>query len=68
MECRIIEYDLPMSVRGFVKKKRGDYCIVINSSLSEEMKLKTLHHEIMHIVNGDLDKDCPVDMIEEGLS
>ena len=68
MECRVIEYDLPMTVRGFVKKKRGQYCIVINRLLSEEMKMKTLRHEFLHIINGDLDKDDPVDLIEEGMS
>lgn len=68
MECRVVEYELPMSVRGFVKKKQGEYCIVINNLLSYEMKMKTLEHELNHIINGDLEKDCPVDMIEAGIA
>lgn len=67
LEYRIIEHNLPMSVRGFVKKKNDLYCIVINSSLSDDLKMKTLRHEFLHIINGDLDKDCPVDLIEEGM-
>lgn len=48
---------LPRRIYGFVFKYRDVCIIIINRSLSEENKKKTLLHEFAHIELGHLDKD-----------
>ena len=53
--ARIIYYDLPCSVKGFVKRTSDDYyVIVLNSRLNWEQNQSSLKHELEHIQNGDL--------------
>ena len=48
---------LPKKIYGFVFKYRDMCIIIINRSLSEENKKKTLLHEFAHIELGHLDKE-----------
>ncbi len=62
---RIIYYDLPCSVKGFVKKTSDDYyVIVLNSRLNWEQNQSSLLHELEHIQKGDFEIDCNVQEIE----
>ena len=56
--------DMPTTVRGFVRDSCGDYTIVLNPRMSYEQQQKTYRHELYHIENGDLDRDCDLDQIE----
>ena len=55
-DVQVVLMDLPTRVRGFVCLG-SDYnpCIVINSRLSFEQQQRTFHHEMRHIVNGEMD-------------
>ena len=54
--AKIIYRWLPKRIYGFVFKYRDVCIIIINRSLSEENKKKTLLHEFAHIELGHLDK------------
>lgn len=41
------------------------YTIVLNARLNCERQLKAYQHEMNHIKNGDYDKVCSVDLIEQ---
>lgn len=56
--------DMPTSIRSYVIKGLDDYCIVINSKLSYEMRLKAYQHELDHIYNGDFERKTDIDLIE----
>ena len=55
--AKILYRKLPKKVYGFVFKYRDVCIIIINRSLSEENKKKTLLHEFAHIELGHLDKE-----------
>ena len=67
-QIRVLEIDMPLSVKGFVKKtseEEGDfYTICINSGLSNEMKYFTIVHELTHINAGDFFNSAPVGLLE----
>jgi Zn-dependent peptidase ImmA (M78 family) len=47
--------NIPRSVNGFTADfKDGALCIVLNRSQSKEDHIKTLAHEITHILRGDI--------------
>jgi hypothetical protein len=50
--------------RGETIKLTNDYLILINESLSDECKWKFFMHELGHIIDGDFDREEPVDEIE----
>lgn len=68
MDYKIVKYDLPMSIKGFVRCKFGTYTIVLNQNLSPSAQFDALVHEIHHIINGDLDSQEKVNLIEGRLS
>ncbi|MFB0958958.1 MAG: ImmA/IrrE family metallo-endopeptidase [Clostridiaceae bacterium] len=41
-----------IEANGFVKRKNNQYLIVINDQLSDEKKVKTLIHELVHVYMG----------------
>ena len=62
---RVVLIPLPYSVKGFIKADENGYeTIVLNSRLNHETNMKTFIHELKHIQNGDLTKECCVDYIE----
>ena len=57
--------DLPWSVRSYVASNSDmTYTIVLNSRLTHEQKLISYQHELNHILRGDYEKKCSVDLIE----
>lgn len=64
---RIILQDLPTTIGGFVREKDGFYTIVLNSRMTHERNQETYRHEQRHIDNGDLDRECTADQIENEL-
>lgn len=62
---RTILCDLPNSIRGFtVATPDGFFTICLNQNLSHAQNMKSYQHELKHIMNGDFDKKCSVDLIE----
>jgi hypothetical protein len=59
---RLVE--MPGSIKAYTVRKDGYHTILINSILTREQQLKEYDHEYKHIINGDFDKTCSVDMIE----
>lgn len=64
MDYRIMEFSLPISVKGFVVKVDDYYTIIINSDLSVEVARETILHELLHLHFGDLESHEPVWKIE----
>lgn len=50
--------------RALVTKHRDGYLILIDQSLSFDATIESIKHELFHIINGDLDRDDPVEVIE----
>lgn len=63
-EPKIILYDLPCSIRGFVKKTADNYVIVLNSRLNREQNLKTIEHELEHIELNHFGTDVDINEME----
>ena len=57
--------DMPMAVKGAVKKSNGVYYIYINNRLCEEEQALAVAHEIDHIVSGDLETDYSAAQVEK---
>lgn len=56
---------LPTTIRSYVVANNDfTYTIVLNSKLSHEQNLLSYKHELFHIMNGDYEKKCDVDIIE----
>jgi Zn-dependent peptidase ImmA (M78 family) len=52
---RVRTCELPPSVRGFCcHDKNGQEYIYINSNLTKAPQLKTLRHEGMHLIRGEM--------------
>lgn len=56
---------MPLCVKGFCRKVRGENCAVINEDLSDEVKRAAIEHEAEHFRRGDLVSDLPVETIED---
>ena len=63
-DIRVCIVEMPARVKSYTVEKDGYYTIIINSILAREQQLKEYEHEYDHIIGGDFDKECPVDMIE----
>lgn len=62
----VIYADMPPTIKAYTVNNNDDsFTIVLNSQLNREQHLKSYHHELTHIENGDYDRQCKdVDMIE----
>ena len=57
--------DMPAAIKSYVVcNSDSTYTIILNSKLSYEQNLISCEHEIKHILNGDYEKKCNVDIIE----
>lgn len=63
-EAQIIFEDMPGSIKAFVKRVDGTNCIIVNSNLNDFAQYKPVMHEIDHILNGDIDSQLNVMLIE----
>lgn len=61
---KVVYADLPTTIGGFVKETDGYYTIVLNSRMTFERNRKSYIHELSHIDNMDLDRNCNADQIE----
>lgn len=65
MEYLTIFKDLPTQVKALTVKNRDDgYTIILNSRLNFEQQQCSFMHELQHILNCDLEKECDIDEIE----
>lgn len=64
LDVKCCSIDLPIGVKGLVKKSDGVYYIYINNKLCEEEQCNTVAHELEHIRSGDLETDCQASAIE----
>ncbi len=65
MEIHSILAQLPNHIKAYtVANPDMSFTIVLNSALSYEQNKKSYLHEYMHIINGDYDKKCSIDVIE----
>lgn len=59
------EIAMPTTIRSYViALADGNYCIVLNSNLNFESRMKAYDHEMRHIKNGDYEKHGDIDIIE----
>ena len=57
--------DMPVTIKSYVVcNPDSTYTIILNSKLSYEQNLISCEHEIRHILNGDYEKKCNIDIIE----
>lgn len=66
MEDVFVRYmELPSTIRSFVvANKDMTYTVILNCKLSHEQNLISYQHELDHILRGDYEKKCSVDLIE----
>ena len=65
MEIRSMLATMPCSIKAYVVANADmSFTIVLNDALSYEQNRKSYLHEYAHIINGDYDKKCSVDVIE----
>lgn len=57
--------EMPMGIKGLVKKYKDIYYIFINSNLNEIEQCKTVMHELDHIKSGDFDLFQSASLIEK---
>lgn len=64
-DINIVFTEMPCTIKAFVVNNPDfTYTIVLNSCLSHEQNLRSYTHELAHILNGDYDKMCDIDLIE----
>lgn len=57
--------NMPTTIPAFVVSNAdGSYTIMLNARHSREQHLKSYVHEMDHILNGDYEKRCSIDLIE----
>lgn len=62
---RVILYPLPHKIRGFIcTDGEGGEIIFLNSRLTNEANRETTIHEIKHLKNNDLYRQCHVGAVE----
>jgi len=61
---RVYRENLDGVCKGSVRKYKDEYIILLEESLSFDVMLHTLKHELYHIVHNDLEKCDPVEAIE----
>lgn len=67
MEIHSILATMPSSIKAYVVANADmSFTIVLNDALTFEQNRKSYLHEYAHIINGDYDKKCSVDLIELG--
>ena len=67
MEIHSILATMPGSIKAYVVVNADmSFTIVLNDALTFEQNRKSYLHEYAHIINGDYDKKCSVDLIELG--
>ena len=64
-DCYVTVCPMPPHIRGLVKKIVDVQVILINETLSDEAKKKTLQHELRHLQRNDLHRAAPIEEIEE---
>lgn len=64
-DCYVTVCPLPTHVRGLVRQMLDARVILINEALSDEVKVKTLQHELRHLRRDDLHRDATIREIEE---
>jgi Zn-dependent peptidase ImmA (M78 family) len=65
MEYLTIFKDLPTQIKALTIKNRDDsYTVILNSRLSYEQQRQSFLHELQHITNYDLEKECDIDELE----
>ena len=63
VNCAMAE--LPYALKAFtVSNSDNTFTIILNSRHTHEQHLRSYHHEMQHIENGDYDKKCDVDVLE----
>ena len=55
LNVTIFQTSIDGACRGFAKKHRDGYIVVLDENLCFDCKLKTLKHELVHIILGHLD-------------
>ena len=58
--------DLPLAVKGItIRDTEGDYNVYLNSSISEDERVKAFRHEVQHIKDGHFYVGSTVTLIEK---
>lgn len=63
VNCVVAE--LPYALKAYTMPNvDGSFTILLNSRHTHEQHLRSYHHEMTHIENGDFDRRCTADLIE----
>jgi len=63
-EIKTVVAKMPACIRAYVVLKDDHYTVVINDQLSPVAKMRAYRHEVNHIMAGDFERSCSVDLIE----
>jgi hypothetical protein len=63
-EITVVLAKMPARIRAYVVLKDDHYTVVINEALSQVARMRAYRHEVNHIMNGDFERSCSVDLIE----
>ena len=63
-EIKTVIAKMPACIRAYVVLKDDHYTVVINDQLSPVAKMRAYRHEVNHIMAGDFERSCSVDLIE----
>ena len=57
--------DMPPALYGFTRENSDlTHTVILNSRISAERRMRTYLHELDHIRNDDIRKECSADEIE----
>ncbi len=62
----IREIKMPLTIRAFtLPDANGDFNVYVNDDLSQEVKIKSINHELNHIKRNDFQKNTFARLIEQ---
>ena len=65
LNVQVVQSELDDGVKGVVSKLQDGYIVILDPSLCFDCMLKTLKHELCHIILGHLDDDVKTEAQKE---
>lgn len=65
LDVNCVVAELPHALKAYtIPNADGSFTILLNSRHTHEQHLRSYHHEMKYIENGDFDRKCSADLIE----